>query len=92
MRLDSGNMRGSVAHHVMRGWPCTQDVETGLPPHSRVAQKFHMLQGTGSGPAGACPTGLIVTPSCLFTGNGRNIGGRCVDFVALLGQREQREG
>ena len=37
-------MRGNGDHHGMRGWPRTQDVETGRPLRSRISQRLKVKE------------------------------------------------
>ena len=46
-----GTMRGSRVHHAMRGWPRMQDVETGFPLRSRIAQRLNVPKSVRLAPS-----------------------------------------
>ena len=62
-------MRGELNHHGMRGWPRTQDVETGRPLRSRIAQGLN-VQGEYAWPlrslrpCGTTSLNILVAWSC----------------------------
>ena len=61
-------MRGDLNRHGMRGWPRVQDVETGRPLRSRIAQRLNVQKEYASPlrslrPCGTTSLNILVAQS-----------------------------